>query len=92
MRVRVKVDIEKVHVDEVVEAPDEEGVVRELRNRLAARAPFAVKLALRAMSDQALWRRVVEMHNKAAGAQEPVPTDAREFLAFAERAGYVTRV
>lgn len=92
MKVRVRVEVGGVRVDETLEGRDEEEIARKLRAELERRAPFAARLVLRTMDDRALWRKVVEMHNNRAGGAEPVPASAREFLAFAERAGYVTRL
>jgi hypothetical protein len=92
MKVRVQVDADGIRVDEVVEGSSEEEIARQLRGRVEARAPFLVRMALRTMDDQALWRKIVEMHNKRTGAAEPVPATAGEFLAFGERAGYATRL
>jgi hypothetical protein len=92
MKVRVTVDVQSVHVDEVIEGASGEEVVRRLRRELEARASWLVRMALRGMDDPALWRKIVQMHNERSGSTEPPPESAAEFLAFAERAGYVTRL
>ncbi len=92
MRVRVRVNVGGVSVDEVVEGATEEEVTARMRSGLESRAPFLVKMALRGMDDRALWRKVAEMHNSRTGEREPAPASAAEFLAFGERAGYVTRL
>jgi hypothetical protein len=92
MKIRIQVDANNIRVDETVEGRSEEDVARQFRSRVEARAPFLVKMALRAMDDRAFWRQIVEMHNKKTGASEPVPATATEFLAFGERTGYATRL
>jgi hypothetical protein len=90
MKVRVRVNVANVNVDETVEGASEEELVAKVRREVEARAPFLARVAIRAMDDRALWRRVVEAHNSRTGAGEPAPDTAREFLEFGERAGYVT--
>ena len=92
MKVRIQVNEGQISVDEMVQGADEEEIVREVRRQVEARAPFGVKLVLRTMDDRALWRRVVEGYNQRHGASEPAPTTAGEFLRFAERVGYATRL
>ena len=92
MKIHLKLDVQNVQVDEVVEADSEEAINHELRRRLEARAPFMVRLVLGTMTDPALWRKIVDLHNQRTGAREPAPTTAAEFLAFGERAGYVERL
>jgi len=92
MKYRVQVDMNQVHVDEVVEGETAEDVARGMRQQVEARAPFLVKMALHGMDDRTLWRRLVELHNSKRGASEAVPTTAEELLQFGERAGYLTRV
>lgn len=92
MKVRIQVKVDRVQVDEVVEGSSEADIARKMRREVEARAPFLVRLAIRAMDDRSLWRRVVEMHNRKFGVQEPFPDTAAEFIAFGERNGYVTRL
>jgi len=92
MKVRIKINVENVHVDEVVEGDSDAAIAAELRRQLEARSPFMVRLVLGTMSDQALWRKVVEMHNHRHRTNEPTPNTAAEFLAFGERVGYVERL
>jgi hypothetical protein len=92
MKVRVKIDIGSVRVDQTVEGATAEDIVRTLRKELEARAPFLVRPVIRAMDDRALWRKIVELHNSKFHATEPVPQSAEEFLQFGERTGYVTRL
>jgi hypothetical protein len=92
MKVRIQVNVSGLQVDEVVEGAAPDDIVKQLRKKVEARANFVQRLALRAMPDTALWARVVEMHNKQAGTHEPAPATAEEFLAFGERAGYLTRL
>ena len=56
------------------------------------RAGLARGMVIRALPDPALWARIVDEHNKRCGGSEPTPGSPTEFLEFAERAGYVTRL
>ena len=92
MKLRVQANVKGIQVDEVLEGVSEEEVARRFREEVESRAPFLVKIALKGMDDRTLWRRIVEWHNGQAGATEPVPGTAAEFLAFAQRAGYAAPV
>lgn len=92
MKVRVKVDIESMSIDEVIEGSNESEVVKKMRDELTKRANFAQRLVLRALPDQTLWAKIVDMHNTKRGDSERAPTTPAQFLAFGERAGYVTKL
>jgi hypothetical protein len=92
MKVRVQVNVANINVDEVVEGASDAEVVSQLRRKLEARAGFLQRLVIKALPDPALWAKVVEHHNEHHGTQEPAPNSAAEFLAFGERAGYITRL
>jgi hypothetical protein len=67
-------------------------VVKLFRKQVESKVSFAIKLVLKTLDDQSFFKRVVETHNKKFGAQESAPSTAEQFLAFGERAGYVTRL
>ena len=92
MKIRVTINEAPIQVDEEIQGSSEDDVFHKFRDGAAARAPFAVKLAMKAMSDQALREKIVGAYNKKFGASEPVPSSAKEFLTFGERAGYVKRL
>lgn len=92
MKYRIKIDDERLQVDETVEGNSEDVLWSQIRAEVARRAPFLVRPVIRAMSDQALWDRLAKIHRDRSGVQEPAPTNAREFFALAEKAGYATKL
>lgn len=92
MKIRVTINEGPLHIDEVIEGASEDDLFHKFREGAASRAPFLVKMAMKSMSDQAIRQKVVESYNHKFKASEPVPSTAKEFIAFGERVGFVTRV
>jgi hypothetical protein len=92
MKVRVTINQAPIVLDEIVEGRSEEELFQKFRDAATAQAPFMIKLAMKTMSDQALRKQVIESYNYKFKANEPIPADAREFIAFGERAGFVKRL
>lgn len=92
MKIRVTINEGPISIDEVLEGTSEDDLFRQFREGAASRAPFLLKMALKTMSDQALRQQVVAAYNQKFKANEPVPSSAKQFIAFGERAGFVTRV
>lgn len=92
MKIRVTINQAPIHIDEVLEGASEDDLFRKFREEAASRAPFFVKMAMKTMSDQALRQKIVESYNHKFKASEPVPSTAKEFIAFAERVGFVKRL
>jgi len=91
-KVRVQVSEGEIHVDQVIEGATDEEVVAGLRDELIRKAGFLKGAVIRAIPEEALWGRIVEAYNSRHGKSEPPPQTASDFLAFGERAGYVTRL
>ncbi|MBW3635460.1 MAG: hypothetical protein KY445_03205 [Armatimonadetes bacterium] len=92
MKIRVTIHLDPIHIDEILEGATEDDLFRKFREEAASRAPFFIKMALKTMSDQTIREKVVESYNHKFKAREPVPANAKEFIAFGERVGFVTRV
>lgn len=92
MKIRIVINEGPIRVDEVIEGNSEDDLFRKVRAGATARAPFLLKLALKSMSDSAIRQKVVEGYNQKFHANEPIPTTAKGFIAFGERAGFVTRI
>lgn len=92
MKIRVTINQAPIHIDEVIEGVSEDDLFQKLRAGAASRAPLLLRMAMKSMSDQTIRQQVVASYNQKFKAQEPVPTTAKEFIAFGERAGFVTRL
>ncbi len=92
MKIRVTINVEPIHIDEVIEASSEDEILQKFRRGAEKRAPLLVKLAMRSMSDEALLRQIVQSYNHKFEANEPIPSTAKEFIAFGERVGFFTRL
>ena len=91
MKVRVKINVANIHLDEVIEGASEDAIVSQLRKLLEKRANFAQRLIYSGQATPTRrWARL-ETYEKF-GAQEPSPRTASQFFAFGERAGYLTRL
>ena len=92
MKIRVTINEGPIQVDEVLEGASEDELFGKFRQGATARAPFLLKMAMKTMSDDALRQKVVESYNHKFRATEPLASTATEFIAFGERAGFITRI
>jgi hypothetical protein len=92
MKIRVTINEAPIHIDEVIEGSSEEELFQVLRKGATSRAPLLLKMAIKTISDAAIRQQVVASYNHKFKANEPVPSTAKEFIAFGERAGFVTRL
>lgn len=92
MKIHVTINQAPIHVDETLEGASEDELFQKLRAGAASRAPLLLRMAMKSMNDQAIRQQVVATYNQKFKAQEPVPTTAKEFIAFGERAGFITRI
>lgn len=90
MRVRVTYRSDEISIDEELEGPDAEAIVRLAQQRAAARAGFLIRMAIRAMSPLQFACEVVKLHNKKTAAAAPLPASCAEFLETARAAGILT--
>jgi hypothetical protein len=92
MKIRVTIKQGPIDIDEVIEGNTEDEIFHKFRQGAVARAPFLLKMAIEGMSDQAIRQQVVASYNNKFKANEPIPSTAKEFIAFGERAGFVKQL
>lgn len=92
MRYRIAITEGSFSVDETLDGATEAEIAAEFRRRVERRAPWAIRLVMKALDDRAFWARIVQAHNRQAAAAEPAPCNAREFLEFGVRTGYAQRL
>ena len=91
MKIRISIT-EPIRIDETIEGDSDDELFQKFRAGATSRAPLLLKMALKTMSDQSLRAQIIGAYNQKFKAQEPVPLSASEFIAFGERAGFVTRL
>ena len=87
---KLRIDIENVH--EEIEAPTAEVALSKVKAEAAARAPWMLRGAIKAMSDLGFAGEAVKMHNRKNGASDAAPANAQEFLDWAQSHGYVSQL
>ncbi|GEM46869.1 hypothetical protein [Deinococcus cellulosilyticus] len=92
MKFHVNIQTRQVVVNETIEGENEEQIWRQARKEIEQRSPFLVRSAIKLMGDRSIWERITEYVNEKNGLQEPVPTNAREFIEMGVRSGYITRL
>ncbi|GDX40989.1 hypothetical protein LBMAG21_12810 [Armatimonadota bacterium] len=92
MKVHVHVNHTQMKVDEVVQGKNADEIVSTTKSKVAEKAPFAIKLALRGMSNQMFMQELVKRYNSEAKPPKPlpIPASADEFLQIAAQMGVVT--
>ena len=89
MKVRIQLDIEEKHIDEVVEAPDAEGVLRTVQDKVAKALGWK-GLLIRALTPLQFAQEAVKRYNEAKVKNHPLPTNVDEFVEFGKAIGYLT--
>ncbi len=92
MKVHIHVTHPQMKVDEVIQGKNADEIVSATKSKIAEKAPFAIKLALRGMSNQMFMQELVKRYNSEAKPPKPlpIPSSAAEFLKIATQMGVAT--
>lgn len=92
MKVRVQIQHDTLKLDEVIEAKNAEEIVALAKSKTAAKLPFALRLAVNAMSPHIFMQEIVKRYNAELKPNPPIaiPNSADEFLQTAVKLGFVT--
>ncbi|MCC6729180.1 MAG: hypothetical protein IT208_07555 [Chthonomonadales bacterium] len=89
MKVRVSYRMPDMTVDEAFEGPDAEAIVAAMKARVAARAGFAIRLMVSALSPLRFAQEAVRRYNSATDRTLPIPSSCEEFLTLGVTEGIV---
>jgi hypothetical protein len=87
MKVHLKIEQDKVHVDETFTGGNAEEVVGKMKARVTRELPFAMRLVVSAMSNLMFAQEVVKRYNEAQQKNVPLPKTCAEFLQHAQEQG-----
>lgn len=92
MKVHIHVNHPQMKVDEVMQGKNADEIVNVTKSKIADKAPFAIKLALKGMSAQMFMQELVKRYNSEAKPPTPlpIPSSADEFLKIAVQMGVAT--
>jgi hypothetical protein len=89
MKVRVVYQTPDIAVDDIFSGRDADAVVTAMKQAVAGRAGFALRLIINMMSPLAFAQEVVRRYNEATKRDVPWPKSCAEFLQLGEAEGIV---
>ncbi len=90
MKVRIDIREKGFSLSDIFEGATAEEIVSKVKARIARDLPFALRLAVGAMSPLAFAQEVVKRYNDARKATVPAPQSCQEFLQTAVSLGLAT--
>lgn len=90
MNVRLHIQQDKMNIDETFTGSTAEEVVGKMKARVDRELPFAMRLAVSAMSNLMFAQEVVKRYNESQQKSLPVPSSCEAFLQLAQEQGFAT--
>lgn len=88
MRVHINIDQQGLTVKETFAGKSADEVVGAVKARVTRELPFALRIAVGAMSNLHFAQEVVRRYNNAQKRNLPLPTSCEEFLNLAQSQGF----
>ena len=86
----MKIRMQAGGMDETFEAPNADALLKMAKAEAAKRLPLLKRSVVKAMPDLTFAGEIVKKHNEKQKASDPAPKSAKEFVEWAQKAGYIT--
>jgi hypothetical protein len=91
MKVHVNIDQQGLTINETFTGNSPDEIVAVMKSRVARELPFALRLAVGAMSNLIFAQEVVKRYNQSQKLNLPIPASCDAFLQLAQEQGFATQ-